>query len=179
MKNSFTEIEKYELSRMLKEKRTITDIAKILGKSRMTIYSEMQRGADPSTGEYDPERSQDRDSRMKKQNKLDKPENIAVRDRMLELYIARGMVPAKIRETLKEEFGEGATIPCTKTIYNYISSRKSITAKGYVLKNGAILFPKEFRKACNIAPGMEMTASIEGEKLVIEAQVNTTQIFNS
>ena len=49
--------ERYEIARLRDAGNTITDIAAMLGRSKSTVSRELDRNANPRTGEYEPERA--------------------------------------------------------------------------------------------------------------------------
>lgn len=124
-----SESERYKIEALLEGKKTIKEIAWILGRSRATVYREIRRGT-VSRVHYDlSEKKQYRANvgqvRHERQGK-NKERSLKIgKDRRLEAYIRKKILNKKYSPDaiIGEINGKGLKFEgmiCTKTLYNYI-----------------------------------------------------------
>lgn len=125
------EIERYKIEGYLEAKRSVAEIAKLLGRDRSTIYRELKRGSVILL---------DTELRKKKQYKADsgqmryeeagrnRERSLKIgKDRRLEQYIRKKILkdkysPDAVIGEIKREGLKFKGMICTKTLYNYIDA---------------------------------------------------------
>lgn len=124
-----TESERYKIEVLLKEKYSVAQIAKIIGKTRQTIYNEIKRG---KTKQLDSElREQyvylaDRAQEQSKQNQSNKGREYKIGNDMNFVKYVEKMKneekysPYAILESIKKNNLQFNTQICLRTLYNYL-----------------------------------------------------------